>query len=107
MAPRYRAFISYSHVDSNGAEWLQTAIEHFPIDKDLVGRHTKVGVVPETLYPIFRDRSDFGPAGELNESATDALRNSDFLVVLCSPASAKSKHVNQEILLFRSHHKNW
>jgi hypothetical protein len=31
---KYRAFISYSHADTNWAKWLHRALEGFTIDKD-------------------------------------------------------------------------
>jgi hypothetical protein len=53
---RYRAFLSYSHVDEAWAKWQHAALEGYRIDKALVGRETPVGPVPKTLGPIFRDR---------------------------------------------------
>ena len=57
---KYRAFLSYSHRDTAWAKWLHRALEAYRIDKDLVGRETTVGPVPQSLRPIFRDREDFG-----------------------------------------------
>src|SRR5262245_18607291 len=48
---KYRAFISYSHVDTSWAKWLHRALEGFPIDKDLVGREMASGTIPKTLRP--------------------------------------------------------
>jgi hypothetical protein len=99
---RYRAFISYSHVDTNWAKWLHRALESFVIDKDLVGRKTAAGKVPKTLRPIFRDRDDFIAGDMLSEQTPEALNASNALVVICSPASAKSRFVDEEIRLFKS-----
>jgi hypothetical protein len=55
---KYRAFISYSHADMIWAKWLHRALEGFTIDKDLAGRETLTGTVPNTLRPIFRDRDE-------------------------------------------------
>lgn len=46
---KYRAFISYSHADTRWARWLHRGLESFRIDKDLVGRETSTGVIPEAL----------------------------------------------------------
>jgi hypothetical protein len=59
IALKYRAFISYSHVDTSWAKWLQSKLEGFRIDKDLVGRETTTGTIPKRLRPVFRDRDDF------------------------------------------------
>lgn len=98
---RYRAFLSYSHRDTSWGKWLHAGLEGFHIDKDLVGRHTPVGVVPKTLRPIFRDREDFSAGHSLNEQTEDALQSSQFVVVICSPNSARSQYVNEEIRRFK------
>jgi hypothetical protein len=43
---KYRAFLSYSHVDTKRAKWLHGRLERFPIDKELVGRETSAGPIP-------------------------------------------------------------
>jgi tetratricopeptide (TPR) repeat protein len=100
--PKYRAFLSYSHRDTAWAKWLHKALEGYRIDKDIVGRATPVGPVPKTLRPIFRDREDFAAGHSLTEQTIGALETSQFVVVLCSPAAAKSPYVNEEIRYFKS-----
>ena len=104
IALKYRAFISYSHADTNWAKWLHRSLEGFTIDKDLVGRETSTGPVPKALRPIFRDRDDFTAGHTLSEQTLAALDASNALVVICSPASAKSHYVQEEIRLFKSRH---
>ena len=60
-----------------------------------------MGVVPKKVSPIFRDREELSVAENLSEAVQTALANSDCLIILCSPASAKSKWVNKEIVTFR------
>jgi tetratricopeptide (TPR) repeat protein len=105
VALKYRAFISYSHADTAAARWLHRGLEGFRIDRDLVGRKTPAGTVPATLKPIFRDRDDFTAGHSLTEQTLAALDASEALIVICSPASAKSHYVNEEIRLFKSRHK--
>jgi TIR domain-containing protein len=100
-AIKYRAFLSYSHRDKAWAEWLQAALEAYRIDGDLVGRDTPLGRVPKTLRPIFRDREDFSAGHSLTEQTLAALEASEFLIVLCSPAAATSKYVNEEVRRFK------
>jgi len=102
VPPSHDAFISYSHADTSWAKWLHRALEAFSIDKDLVGRETATGTIPKTLRPIFRDRDDFTAGHTLTEQTLAALDASAALVVICSPASAKSHYVNEEIRLFKS-----
>jgi tetratricopeptide (TPR) repeat protein len=101
---KYRAFLSYSHADTRLARRLHRRLEAFRIDKDLIGRPTAHGAVPATLRPIFRDRDDFTAGHTLTDQTIAALDASAALIVLCSPASAKSHYVNEEIRLFKARH---
>jgi formylglycine-generating enzyme required for sulfatase activity len=103
-AVKYRAFISYSHQDTTWAKWLQRGLEGFKIDKDLAGRETARGTIPESLRPTFRDREDFTAGEALPAQTHAALDASNALVVVCSPDSAKSNYVNEEIRSFKSRH---
>jgi hypothetical protein len=53
---------------------------------------------------VFRDRDDFTAGHSLNDQTLDALDASAALIVICSPASAKSTYVTEEIRLFKSRH---
>jgi hypothetical protein len=98
---KYRAFLSYAHVDSGWAKWLQGRLESFTIDKDLVDRPTGLGPVPRSLRPIFGDRDDFTGGLELAAATNDALDRSAALLVLGSAVSATRPIVNEEVRLFR------
>ena len=101
MRRRYRAFLSYSHKDSSFARWLHRELERWRVDTDVVGRTTPVGEVPRSLRPIFRDRDDFAGGASLKAATEAALRESDFLVVICSPNAADSAYVDAEVRLFK------
>ena len=98
---RYRAFISYSSADRVVGERFQRAIEHYRLPKPLRGMDYGYGPVPKRLTPLFRDRTDANAGRDLGVILRTALENSDALVVLCSPASARSKWVNEEIRTFK------
>jgi tetratricopeptide (TPR) repeat protein len=100
----YRAFISYSHSDKEVARWLHRLLEAYRIPAKLVGKTTGAGVVPRRLRPIFRDREELPASGDLSAELSMALRQSMFLVVICSPAAARSQWVNEEILQFKRAH---
>ncbi|MCH9809084.1 MAG: toll/interleukin-1 receptor domain-containing protein [Alphaproteobacteria bacterium] len=99
---KFSAFLSYSHADKRFARWLHHALETYPIDSTLVGRETPLGPVPKSLAPVFRDRDDFSAGHSLKKQTLEAIENSNALVVICSPAAARSKHVNEEIRLFKT-----
>ncbi len=99
---RYKAFISYSHRDETWGRWLQRALESYRIPGRLVGKEGEFGEIPARLSPVFRDREDLSSAADLSSSVRQELDQSETLVVICSPASAQSHWVNEEIRYFRS-----
>lgn len=101
-AMKYWAFISYSHQDEAWATWLHRTLETYRVPRRLVGRATPAGAVPRRLFPVFRDRDELPSSHELGAVLTRALAESRNLVVICSPRSATSKWVNEEIKAFRA-----
>jgi len=98
---KYRAFISYSHSDSRIARRLHRWLEAYRIPVRLVGRGSPIGTVPSRLHPIFRDREELPTSADLGEQIGAALRDSETLIVICSPKSAASRWVNEEILTYK------
>lgn len=98
---RYFAFLSYSHRDEQSARWLHDSLERFRVPSALVGRVTDQGLIPSRLTPIFRDRRELPASQDLGEEIREALAASRFLVVLCSPDSARSRWTNAEIESFK------
>ncbi|HEX6072946.1 MAG TPA: TIR domain-containing protein, partial [Sphingomicrobium sp.] len=70
----------------------------------LVGKLTVNGVVPHRLAPIFRDRHELAAADDLATEIKAALASSRFLIVMCSPAAARSHWTNAEIETFKRSH---
>jgi hypothetical protein len=98
---KYSAFISYSHRDEKWASWLHNAVETYRVPNALVGQATRSGPVPARLSPVFRDRDELASATDLGQVLTQALRDSAYQIVICSPAAARSRWVNEEILTFK------
>ena len=99
---KYWAFISYSHSDEVWAQWLHKELETYRVPRRLVGRRNAFGTVPRRVFPVFRDREELPGAFDLGSNLTDALRLSRNLIVICSPRSAASHWVNEEIKLYKS-----
>ncbi|MCJ7816005.1 MAG: toll/interleukin-1 receptor domain-containing protein, partial [Xanthomonadales bacterium] len=97
MNHRYKAFISYSHTDESWARWMHRELERYRLPRAV---REKLKLTHTGLRPIFRDRDELASSGSLDSAILDALRRSDALIVICSPAAAKSKWVNQEISEF-------
>ena len=102
VALQYRAFISYSHADAAWAKWLHRWLESFRGDKDLIGRDA-AGTIHKTLRPIYRDPGEL-TVGSPSEETLAALDASRALIVICSPASAQSSYVAEQVRLFKSRH---
>jgi tetratricopeptide (TPR) repeat protein len=98
---KYKAFLSYSHADAKQARSLHHFIETFKVPKRLVGRETKRGPIPRRLRPVFKDREELPSSSDLNSVINDALKSSEFLIVICSPDSAQSRWVNEEVISFK------
>lgn len=99
---RYAAFISYSHADMKVARWLHKALENYRVPKALVGTAGDRGPVPARLRPIFRDEDELAGAAELGPKLQSALERSNALIVICSPAAARSAWVDKEIRTFKT-----
>ena len=94
---KYFAFISYSHKDKKVAKKLQNFIQGYKIPAKLEDRPD----LPKRIGKVFRDEDEL-VGDELTPQIEEALRQSRYLIVVCSPNSAKSKYVNEEIEYFKS-----
>jgi WD40 repeat protein len=86
-ARRYKAFISYSHAaDGQLAPALQRGLQQFarPWYKPVAFR-------------IFRDQTGFGLTEDLWRDIVEALTDSEYLIVMASPAAAGSPWVAREM----------
>ena len=100
----YWGFISYSHRDEQWAQWLHRSLERYVVPRSLVGRSSRDGRVPRRLFPIFRDREELPVSFDLGANLKNCLERSRYLIVICSPSSATSRWVNEEIRYFKSVH---
>ena len=102
MEYRYAAFISYSHRDKRVGDWLHRKLETYRVPKALVTEKPGGRAVPARIFPVFRDREELPTSSDLGAQISDALEGSRFLVVICSPNSARSRWVNEEIRAFKA-----
>lgn len=98
---KYRVFISYSHKDRKWARWLHRALETYRPPRGVASKIPALQGLQRPLSPVFRDREELPSAASLSDAVNLALEESANLVVICSPAAAKSKWVNEEILTFK------
>ncbi len=103
-AVKFWAFISYSHRDAKVAAALQRVLETYRVPRRLVGTRTAMGEVPAFLKPVFRDRDEMQAGADLKATVREALAQSRWLIVVCSPEAVRSAWVNQEIVEFKKLH---
>ena len=92
----YFVFISYSSLDNEWAIWLRHELEHYHLPASFNGRTD----VRENLRKVFRDRDELSAGPEWDAQVNEALKHTNNLIVICSPNSANSPAVNQEIETF-------
>jgi len=95
---RYKAFISYRHlpVDRRWAKWLFESVETYHTPHSL----QKLGY-PKQLGKLFRDEEEIPASASLSRQIEEALHGSEYLIVVCSPETPKSRWICEEIRLFR------
>ena len=97
----YNAFISYRHNerDSRIAGNIQRELERFHIPAAI---QKSSGI--RRFERIFRDKEELPITIDLGDNIDQALTNSDFLIVICSPELLESRWCMREIELFLSKH---
>jgi WD40 repeat protein len=103
--PRYRAFISYNHADKKVARLLERRLERYVLPPAL--RRVRPGLRHDArpLRPIFRDDNEMVAGQDLTDRVGDELRDSETLLVVCSPHSAESPWVQMEVAEFIAHRR--
>ena len=97
---KYYAFISYNHKDEKWAKGLQSRLRRYRLPS--VAR-TEIGA-DVRIDPVFRYKTNL-PVAHLREQIREELERSKYLIVICSPNSAKpnvrGEHwVNDEVTRF-------
>jgi len=93
---KYFAFISYSSKDTVWGKRLQRKLENYRMPATLCSER---GWKRKPINPIFFAPTDIQPGG-LDNELQERLKDSRNLIVVCSPNSARSNWVGQEIEYF-------
>ena len=93
----YDAFISYRHspLDIKIATALHRKLENYTLPRSIA---RKIG--KRKLERVFRDTTELSVSAELSAEINQALINSDFLIVICSPRFSESVWCMQEVETF-------
>ncbi len=103
---KYFAFISYNSKDRDKAKWLRSCIESYKLPTVYRKKSPMPNDFREFLdakHKTFLDTENLG-IGPLPQELKDCLDNSRYLIVVCSPNSAKPCWVDEEIKYFRQSH---
>ena len=100
MDRKYIAFISYRNVplDAAVARSLHRQIERYVIPRALRKDRKRFG-------EVFRDQEEMRATHDLRQELKDALDQSEYLIVVCSPDTAGSRWVREEIEYFLLNHR--
>lgn len=101
---RYRAFISYSHRDEAFSGRLHRRLESYRPPRNAFADRDPGSGAKDRIRPVFRDQEELASSDSLSNVIETALDESEVLIVLCSPAAARSRWVNEEIAYFRRNH---
>ena len=92
---RYHAFICCAVEDDEWAGWLTQQLESFrvPVALQQQGYPKKIGDLHTRIFESVED--------ELSENDLEILGESQYVIVLCSPAAVRSEGISQVIQKFR------
>ena len=94
---KYDFFISYRHgnPDTDVARYLQKLLEHYKIPRDIQKKYGK-----KRIRRVFRDQEELSVSFDLAEEIRQQLKDSEYLIVICSPNTKDSVWVQREINTF-------
>ena len=103
MGKVYDAFISYRHseLDTFVAEQLHKELEAFRVPGRIVKEKK---LKKQKIERVFRDKDELPLASNLTDPLITALKNSEFLIVVCTPRLPESQWCRKEIETFIQFH---
>lgn len=103
---KYDAFISYRHKDLDQfvAVTLHKELEAFRLPKKLQKALAKNGMTKKKIERVFRDRDELPITNNLADPIMNALSNSEYLLVICTPRLPESIWCKTEVENFIKMH---
>ena len=97
---KYDAFISYRHceLDKFVAENLHRLLETYNLPKEI---KKKLNIKNKAFERVFRDQEELPLTSNLEDPIISALKESKYLIVICSPRLNKSLWCKKEIETFK------
>ncbi|MBO5715406.1 MAG: TIR domain-containing protein [Clostridia bacterium] len=100
---KYDAFISYRHTDLDKfvAEKIHSYLEGFKLPKNV---KVSKDVNKTGIKRVFRDKEELTITNNLEDPIVQALKESEYLIVICSPRTKESVWCRTEIEKFIEFH---
>ena len=100
---KYDAFISYRHTepDKFAAEKIQKYLEEFKLPKNIKNEDK---LRKTRIERVFRDKEELAITNNLEDPIIQALKDSEYLIVICSPRIKESVWCLKEIENFIEFH---
>lgn len=100
---KYDAFISYRHceLDSFISENLHKKLESYKLPASVI---KKIKAGRTKIERVFRDEAELPLSDNLSDPITEALNDSEFLIVICTPRLKESLWCRKEIETFVNTH---
>ena len=97
---KYDAFISYRHCDLDKfvAENLHRILESYELPKNI---KEKLNIEGKAFKRVFRDQEELPLSSNLEDPIVAALKESKYLIVICSPRLKDSLWCKKEIQTFK------
>ena len=97
---KYDAFISYRHCDLDKfvAENLHRILESYELPKEI---KEKFNIEGRSIRRVFRDQEELPLSSNLEDPILEALNDSKYLIVICSPRLKDSLWCKKEIETFK------
>lgn len=92
------AFISYKREDEKWAKWLQKKLEHYQLPIDVRKQNPDMEFAKRPRH-VFKDTTNLS-GGVLGKAIKEGLASSKYLIVICSPLTARSPWVCKEVQEF-------
>lgn len=100
----YDAFISYRHTEPDAfvAGALHKYLESYKLPSNLKKEKEHKGepLKREKINKIFRDAEELPLTNNLNDTIMEAINDSEYLIVICSPRLQESLWCRKEIETF-------
>ena len=97
----YKAFICCSASEHEWGHWLNKVFEKYKIPLSLIGSQGRDGTVGQKSGDVYLDLNEISKSSNIGSRIRSDLQKSSYLIVICSPASARSKWIAEQIIEFK------